>query len=88
MQSEALGGPTACPERCRRASAAVVGRGENDEGVSLVSIDRPASEAAGPPEERTSNATLRKTPGGIPHGAVWVEARDVGRDQKEPEGGR
>ena len=29
-----------------------VGGVENDEVISLVSIDRPASEAAGPPEER------------------------------------
>ena len=43
-----------------------------------MSVDRPASEAAGPPEERTSSATLKKTPGGIPPGgptasaAMWV----------------
>ena len=33
-----------------------VGGVENDEVISLVSIDRPASEAAGPPEERGAAA--------------------------------
>ena len=32
-----------------------MGRGENDEVVSLMSVDGQASEAAGPPEEKESD---------------------------------
>ena len=43
-----------------------MGRGENDEGVSLVSIDRPASEAAGPPEERDVERDFEENAGWYP----------------------
>ena len=43
-----------------------VGGGENDEVVSLVSVDRLASEAAGPPEERDVERHLEENTGRYP----------------------
>jgi hypothetical protein len=42
-----------------------VGGGENDEVVSLMSVDGPASEAAGPPEERDKKANIEQSTSNI-----------------------